>query len=522
VNITNIERKTAEHISSIALKAFSSAAKSLKTSRMTFTDYVKSAWHIVEPSNRFIPNWHIDCIAEHLEAVTLGQIKNLVINLPPRELKSTLVTKLWPTWSWTEKPWLEFLFFSYSQDLSEMFSKDRRDIVESDWYQRQWGSLVKIAEDQNQKKEFMNLARGRMVATSIGGRATGKGAHIIVIDDGINPTQAQSRAERESAIRYVKNTVSTRLNDKKTGAIVEVSQRTDKMDISGVLLAEGTYTHLNLQAIADKKTVITFPITKRQIVREIGHVLHPEREDRATLELQKGRMQIPGSNSNRSWQAQYQGDPSSDEGALFRRTDWQFYSVEPQVQFWCWSWDTAMEDGEDNDWTVGILLGFHGAGVIVPRVFRARLQYPDAKAAIINQWAIHPSHALLIEDKVSGKSLQQDLKRSTDYPIIPVKVHGDKRVRASLASQYVAAKRIALLDGAFWVPEFIEEFAEFTGENSGYKDQVDAFSQAINHRYLNYQKPSMAMIGNGVMVAEVNGNGHKNGNGFTRSHADWM
>lgn len=506
-------------VTALLSKALYVTAQSLVTPLLSFTEYVNAAWHIIEPANEFIPNWHIDCIAEHLDAVIRGQIHRLVINLPPRSGKSNLVSKLWPTWAWTQQPWLKWIFLSYSQILSETFSKDRRDLVESDWYMRRWGSLVRIADDQNQKREFMNTARGAMTATSMGGTLTGKGADIIVIDDGLNPEQAASKAEREGAIRFVKNTVSTRLNDKKKGAIVEISQRTHKQDISGILLAEGNYTHLNLQAIADRKTIINFPISNRQMVRQEGEVLHPHREDRATLEMQKNSMKIPGTNSLRSWQAQYQGDPSSDEGALFKRTDWKFYQIQPEVLFWAWSWDTAMEEGEDNDWTVGMLVGFHSGGVVVDRVLRQRMQYPEAKAAIQMQWQMHPAHALLIEDKVSGKSLQQDLKRSTDFPIIPVKVYGDKVFRAQLAAQYVAAKRCSLPEGANWVPEFVEEFAEFP--NSEYKDQVDSFSQAINHRYLNYIQPAMGVFGSGINIAAPNGsngNGHK----FQREMADWM
>lgn len=517
MRIENIERRTAEFISSIADKAFYSAGQSLKTTSLTFNEYMAQAWHIIEPATALVNNWHIECIAEHLEAVIRGQIQNLIINLPPRSLKSNIVSKLWPTWAWTQQPWLKWVFVSYAQSLSETFSKDRRDIIESDWYRRRWGTLVQIAKDQNQKKEFQNTAHGHMIATSIGGTLTGKGADIIVIDDGIDPERAASKADREAAIRFVKGTIATRLNDKKKGAMIEVSQRTHKQDITGTLLAEGTYTHLNLPAIAPSRIQIEFPISKKIKVREAGEVLHPAREDSETLAKQKVRMNIPGMNAGRSWEAQYQQNPTSDEGALFKRTDWKFYTVKPEFLFMAWSWDTAMEEGEENDWTVGVLVGFHAAGVIVEKVIRQRMQYPEAKAAIQMQWQMNPAHALLIEDKVSGKSLQQDLRRSTDLPVIPVKVHGDKVFRAQLASQYVAARRVALPEGAIWVPEFIEEFAEFP--QSEFKDQVDAFSQAINHRYLNYQQPAMGMSGSQFMVTS---NGHKNGNGFHRTHADWM
>ena len=501
-------------------KIFSHLIAGFKSKSLNFTEFIPDAWNIIEPATAFLPNWHIDCIAEHLQAVTNGEIKNLVINMPPRNGKSNFVSKMWPTWSWTKRPGLRWIFISYSQILAETFSKDRRDILESDWYRENWGNVVKLMPDQNQKREFMNTARGTMMATSIGGTLTGKGADIIVIDDGIDPKRAHSKAERESTIRFIKQVVSTRLNDKKTGAIVEISQRTHKQDISGTLLSEGNYFHLNLPAIAPKMTMVYFPISKKQMVREPGDILHSAREDQSVLDSQKVKMLLPGMTQGQAFEAQYQQNPTSDEGGMFRREYWKFHKIPPQIIWKQWTWDTAMEEGETNDYTVGALLCYHGQGVCVERLVRARMQYPELKRTVLSEWEARPGHVLLIEDKVSGKSLAQDLIRSTSLPIKKVQVKGDKVFRASLASPYFASGRVSVREGEVWVPELIEEFAEFP--NSEYKDQVDSICQGINEFYLNQQSPAAILVGSGIALPVApNGNG-TNGNGHQASFPDWM
>ena len=154
-----------------------------------------------------------------------------------------------------------------------------------------------------------------------------------------------------------------------------------------------------------------------------------------------------------------------------------------------------MEEGEENDYTVGALLCYHGQGVCIERIVRARMQYPELKATVMAEWEARPANVLLIEDKVSGKSLAQDLKRSTSLPVKACGVKGDKVFRASLASPYFQSGRVSVKEGEIWVPELIEEFAEFP--NSEYKDQVDSICQGINEFYLNQQSPSAILSGNG-------------------------
>jgi hypothetical protein len=131
----------------------------------------------------FQANWHLDAICEHLEAVASLQIKNLLINVPPRFGKSTIVSVMFPAWLWARNPTLRLLYSSYAQGLSTRDALATRRLIESSWYQSQWGSVYRITTDQNEKTRFENDGRGYRLATSVGGANTGEGGDIIVCDD---------------------------------------------------------------------------------------------------------------------------------------------------------------------------------------------------------------------------------------------------------------------------------------------------------------------------------------------------
>lgn len=209
-------------------------------------EFIRAAWKVLEPGNRYSHNWHIDLIAERLTALRQRQIRRLIINIPPRCMKSLLCSVMWPAWIWTTEPERRFLFASYSDSLSTKHSVDRRTLMSSAWYQSLWAHRFRFASDQNVKTEFQNTARGHMIATSVTGTATGKGGDFLVVDDPHNPKQALSELEREAAIRFFTQTLVTRLDDPKTGSICVIMQRLHELDLSGYLLAKGGWEHISL------------------------------------------------------------------------------------------------------------------------------------------------------------------------------------------------------------------------------------------------------------------------------------
>ncbi|HXG70581.1 MAG TPA: hypothetical protein VNJ04_08225, partial [Gemmatimonadaceae bacterium] len=317
--------------------------------------FVEHAWPVLEPTTPFLDNWHIDLICEHLEAITAGQTTKLLVNLPPRYMKSLLVSVLWPVWEWVAHPSRRWIFTSYSETLSLKHSLDRRTLIQSDWFQSRWGHIVQLALDQNLKGEFHNTARGVMVATSTGGSITGKGGNRIVIDDPHNPLQAESEAQRETAISYFRQTLSTRLDDKKRDATVVVMQCLHERDLSALCEDLGFET-VRLPAEAEVQTTIVFPVSGRTFVRETGDVLWTARESHLELAAQK---RVLGSEA---YAGQYQQRPVPAGGLIFQRNWFNFYDeLPPELDDVTQSWDMAFKDGPDNDYVVGLVGGQVGA-----------------------------------------------------------------------------------------------------------------------------------------------------------------
>ena len=141
--------------------------------------FVEQFWHVLEPDRIFMPNWHINLLCEHLQSITDGHNTRLLINLPPRYMKSLIVTVFWPTWEWIRHPTNRWIFASYAEALSAKHSLDRRTVIQSPLYQSRWGHIVTLAADQNVKHEFQNTRRGIMVATSLGGRSRARAATAL-------------------------------------------------------------------------------------------------------------------------------------------------------------------------------------------------------------------------------------------------------------------------------------------------------------------------------------------------------
>src|SRR5258708_4194369 len=220
-------------------------------------EFVHQAWLIIEPLTPFVPGFHIDAIIDHLEAVTRGDIRNLLINVPPRHMKSLLVSVFWPAWEWLRSPERRWLYSSYGAQLSIRDSVKCRRLIESPWYQRLWGDRFALTSDQNTKGRFDNDRSGYRLSTSVGGAATGEGGDRIVCDDPHNVQEAESDSVRKGTIDWFDVVMSTRVNDPKTAAKVVVMQRCHQQDLSGHLLEQGGWEHLCLTAEYDGPTRAT-------------------------------------------------------------------------------------------------------------------------------------------------------------------------------------------------------------------------------------------------------------------------
>jgi len=449
------------------------AMRSLRT-------YVKLAWPILEPQTPFLPNWHIDLLCEYLEAVTAGEITRLLINVPPRYMKSLLVSVLWPTWEWIQAPHTRWVFASYAEALSTKHSLDRRTVLQSDWYRARWGHRVRLLPAQNEKQQYQNDQRGVMVATSVGGSVTGKGGNRIVVDDPHNPMQAESDTQREQAITFFNRTLSTRLDDKARGAFVVVMQRLHHRDLSAVCLEQG-FTHVRLPAESETRTTILFPRSGRTVTREPGDLLWPLREDAKALAAQKVAL------GAYAYAGQYQQQPSPRGGGLFKREWWRFYDELPRLDRQAQSWDLAFKDGETSDYVVGLVAGQKGADIYLIDRFKERVAFQRTCTAITTLATKYPeTGAIFIEDHANGAAVIDALKQRV-HGLIPVKPEGGKFGRASACEPRVEAGNVHLprptapngtpIPSRAWVHDFIEQLAIFP--NGEHDDDVDAFTQLL-------------------------------------------
>ena len=386
--------------------------------RQHLSSFVQKTFATVDPGAKYLHNWHIDLMAEYLEGCTHRDITRLIINIPPRYMKSIAVSVAWPAWVLGHDPSSKFLCASYSEKLSLKHSVDCRLVLQSPWY-RQLFPQVALTGDQNEKSKFVTTLRGHRIATSAGGTATGEGGDFLIVDDPHNPKQAQSTVERENALTWFDQTFYSRLNDKQRGVIVVIMQRLHDNDLTGHLLAQGGWEHLKIPAIAEQKTVIDFGRVQR--MRASGDLLHPEREGSA--ELAKTQVAL----GSYGFAGQYQQNPVPAEGGMIKAQWFQRYQRAPHnftriVQ----SWDTAYKPKQVNDPSVCTTWGEHGNGYYLLDVWCQHADYPTLKAEVLRLYQQWQPCAVLIEDKASGQSLIQDLYAGSRLPVIAIAPEGDK------------------------------------------------------------------------------------------------
>ncbi len=252
--------------------------------RQDLVAFIQRCFHELNPQTRFLWNWHIEVLAAKLTAVRGGKITRLIINIPPRHLKSLCASVALPAWWLGHDPAVQILCVSYAQDLSDKLSRDTRSIMNTDWYQGLFPT--RLAADKQSVQEFVTTAQGHRLATSVGGVLTGRGADLLIIDDPLKPDEAVSEAQRKKANEWYDNTLYSRLNDKQHGRIILIMQRLHEDDLVGHVLKQEDWEVVSFPAIAEKDEdhTIDTAFGEFRIRRRAGDLLHPERESRETLE----------------------------------------------------------------------------------------------------------------------------------------------------------------------------------------------------------------------------------------------
>lgn len=457
-------------------------------------DFTRAAWPILEPATTFKPNWHIDAIVEHLEACTTREIRRLVINVPPRHMKSLNVSVVWPVWWWSFDPHIRFLTASYGEKLATRDALKSRRLIQSAWYRARWGHVFQLTSDQNTKTRYENDQTGYRIATSVGGAGTGEGGDVIILDDPHKADEVESDVERENVIDWLDGTISTRFNDPATGVEVLVMQRLHEDDATGHMLEQGGWTHLCLPAEYEPTHPFVWPDDPREDAGELLWPDHFGRDDLDELKTILGSYRAAG---------QLQQRPAPAEGGIFKLTGLKYFDpafLEPPsplvfnriVQ----SWDTAFKEKQTSDYVVGAVWGFAGANRYLLRVTRQRMSLSDTKRAIRESHTFAEQtypllpHTILIENTANGVDIIAEL-RDEISGIVAVNPVGDKVTRAHAVSPIWESGNVyvpgaARADGMgydpartpAWVQEWVGEHTAFN--NGAHDDQVDTTTQLLN------------------------------------------
>jgi predicted phage terminase large subunit-like protein len=446
--------------------------------RMDLMSFILRCFIELNPQQRFLSNWHVDLIAAKLQQVALGKTRRLIINIPPRNLKSIAASVALPAWYLGLNPSGHVIAASYGQDLASKFARDTRTIMMSSWYKGLFST--RISPLQRAADDFATVQGGTRMATSVGGTLTGRGADIIIIDDAMKPDDALSEVRRTAANDWFDNTLQSRLNNKETGAIVIIMQRLHQDDLVGHVLEQEPWDVLSLPAIAQEEETYSFDdICGRRIIRrKAGTALHPARESVVRYQALRTSM------GEYNFESQYQQNPMPKGGAMVK-TNWlQYYGpVELPKRFSTivQSWDTANKISELNDYSVCTTWGYVNGKFYLLDVLRKRLNYPDLKRAARDQKAKHQPGAIIIEDKASGTQLIEDLQADGLYNVKGIQhLPGtDKVMRLYSKTMLFENSVIFLPKQAPWLEEYVKELTGFPATK--FDDQVDSTTQALEY-----------------------------------------
>jgi len=462
-------------------------------------DFVAGAWKYIDP-NPYQYGWHLEAIAEHLQAVTRGEIRRLVINVPPRTSKSSMVSVCFPAWTWSQSetgplsgPHVQFLYASYAQSLSIRDSIKTRRLLESPWYQKYWGDKYQITSDQNTKVRFDNSKGGYRLATSVDGALTGEGGSIIVVDDPHNANEVESDLVRQGTLEWWDQSMSTRLNDPKTGAYVVIMQRLHESDLTGHVLSKdtGNWVHLCLpmRFERDRQCITQWFVDDR----EEGELLVEGRfgEDEVkNLETSLGPFAAAG---------QLQQRPKPKGGGIIKREWWRLWdetiagaqglrkTVFPPFEYVIGSLDTAYTTKQENDYSALTIWGIwhdrdDNQRIMLIYAWQDRLEFPELVKKVLKLSNEFKLDKLLIESKAAGLSVAQELRNHfarENWGIQLVDPGRGDKVARTYAIQHLFAEGMIYAPDYEWAEKVIDQAESFP--RGAHDDLVDSMTQALSH-----------------------------------------
>lgn len=462
--------------------------------RRSLYEFGQLAWPLVEPSAPFDPRaWHIGAICEHLQAVSEGQIKNLLINVPPGFGKSLWVSVLWPAWDWVRDPTLKLLTLAYAEELAIRDLVRTRRLIASEWYQARWP--LAFTEDQNTKTNIENVRGGYRIVAGFDGSITGKRCRRKIIDDPHNLRDILSDKIRQNALYTYDEVLPTRIDDPRSASEVVIMQRGHEQDLAGHIIERGQHVLLCLPMRYERARSCVTALPWHEPRQAEGELLWPSRwgePEVAALERQLGNPYAVA--------GQLQQRPAPRGGSMFDRAKAQIVLAAPadirSVRFWDHA-ATVPRPGTDPDWRVGLRLGIGADGcVYILNVVRGRWA-PDAGDKVLAATAAADGLDVRIVDEEqpgsAGAALAAaHLRLLHGYRFASVKPTGDKVVRAEPIAAQWDGGNVRIVQGA-WNADFLDELCAFPAAR--HDDQVDALSGAYNWVAENLHSVTEAIIG---------------------------
>jgi predicted phage terminase large subunit-like protein len=447
----------------------------LATDFRAFVDYV---FGLVRPGIPFKSNWHIDAMAHKASQVASGEVKRLIIAVPPRHLKSIIASVALPAWYLGHNPSERVVAVSYSAELAKTHANDFRRVVTDPIYQAVFPKMRLARETDS---EIHTTLRGRRYATSIQGTLTGRGGNLFIIDDPLKPGDAISEVSRERVIEWYRSTLVTRPDDKQAARIMVVMQRIHVEDLVGYLLEnEAGFEVLSLPSVAQSTTTHDLG-GGRTHVREKGDLLHPTHEPVEVL------LEIKKSMGSMLFSAQYQQSPEPAGGKIIKRKMLKYYSELERLPTdrIVLSWDIALSEQETADYSACVVLLNRGDLYYVLEVIRGKFPFDQLKQKIIEVKERYGKAALVIEESPISHGLIQSL-REKHINVVDIKPDRDKQSRLISQIDLFEGGSVLLPKDAPWLDAFVSELLSFPGRHD---DQVDALTQGLAWRREAWKPP---------------------------------
>jgi len=462
--------------------------------KRSLLEFTRQAWPILEPGVAMKQGWALEAICEHLEAVIRGDIKRLVINIPPGASKSRLSRVMLPLYIWTHKPWARVIGASYALNLAERDNYYARTILQTEWYQKNFG--VSISSEQGAKVNFDNTSMGGLRAISVGGATTGFRGDFLILDDAHNSSEGESDAKRSEAVQWFLETFQTRVNDLDNSPIVVVGQRIHEEDVYAAAIDLG-YEHLNIPMEWDESMRKTTSIGWTDPRSQDGELMWPERFSKDAIERLKKAMGPYAS------AAQLQQTPVPRKGGLINVDNIKVLDELPDEPFIAVrAWDLAASEGA-GAFTVGLqmLYGQESDKFYIADVRRKQLGAGGVRQLILDTAEEDgvPTKIVLPQDPgQAGKALVEDMIAAlTGYTAKAELQSGAKETRAAPLATQVDIGRVCVLNRT-WTRPLLDELRFFP--KGKFKDQVDAAASAFNAlasltRKKERKKPLLTVVG---------------------------